>query len=389
MRPLQGPIQDRLGDDESLIMRVLHVQRVKGIGGSERHLLALLPALVERGVDVRMCVMQMGDGRRFVEAMRLEGIDVTVQTAGRDVNPATVFELFREIERFRPDVVHTHLVHADLHGLIAARARRVPAVSSVHGTPAFYTKEPYRSLGRLSGRLAARRIAISDHVARFLLDNQLARRDRLSVVHYGIDAGEPPSAETRRTARHGLGLGDHHVVFGIASRLIPGKGHDLLIEAFGRVARRDASVVLIVAGDGPERDNLEQLVDAHCPPGSVRFLGFLDSVGGFMAACDVLAFPTQPELGEGFGLAALEGMAAGRPVVATNVGSLPEVVLSGVTGLIVGPHSATALEHALAELSEDAPLRGRMGAAGSARAREVFPLDAMVTKTLAIYEELI
>ncbi len=370
-------------------MRVLHVQRVKGIGGSERHLLALLPALAASGVDVRMCVMQMGDGRRFVDALRLEGIDVTVQPAGRDVNPTMVFQLSREIEHFRPDVVHTHLVHADLHGLIAARARRVPAVSSVHGTPTFYTREPYRSIGRLSGQLATRRIAISDHVARFLLDNRLPRPDRLRVVHYGIDAGEPPSREARRTARQGLGLDDDRVVFGIASRLIPGKGHDLLIEAFGRVARRDPSVVLIVAGDGPERGTLEQLTEAHCPAGSVRFLGFLDSVGAFMAACDVLAFPTQPELGEGFGLAALEGMAAGRPVVATNVGSLPEVVVGGVTGSIIEPHSATALEHALAELAGDALLRSRMGAAGSARAREVFPLDAMVTQTLAVYEELV
>ena len=371
-------------------MRVLHIQRVKAMGGSERHLLALLPELDARGVDVRICVLQTENGGLVVEALRGAGVDVAVRTGGRDLDPALVLGLRSEIQSFRPDIVHTHLVHADLYGLIAARSCRVPAVSSVHGTPAFYATEPYRSVGRFSGRLAARRIAISEHVARFLLDNRLVPPDRLRVVHYGIDAGEPPSAATRETARGALGIDRNEVAFGIAARLIAGKGHDLLIEAFGNLARSSgASIALVIAGEGPERSVLQDIADTHCPPGSVRFLGYLESVGAFMAACDVLTFPTQPELGEGFGLAALEAMAAGRPVVATDVGSLPEVVVDGVTGMIVEPNSVTALEHALRALAYDAGLRSRMGDAGSARAREVFPLDAMVDKTLAVYEELI
>ena len=169
-------------------VRVLHIQRVKGIGGSERHLLTLLPALARRGVDVKMCVLEMDGGERFVDALRRANIDVTTRKAGFDANPALLPGLVSDIRSYRPDVVHTHLVHADVHGLLAARAARVATVSSVHGTPAFYRREPYRSAGRLAGRLANRRIAISEHVATFLRAMRLAPPDRIRVVYYGIDA---------------------------------------------------------------------------------------------------------------------------------------------------------------------------------------------------------
>ena len=148
----------------------------------------------------------------------------------------------------------------------------------------------------------------------------LAAPDRIRVVYYGIDPEpwESSAADRSRRAR-GSAL-DDDVVVGIASRLIPGKGHDMLMEAFGRARLECPQLKLLIAGDGTERARIEQLA-THCgPPGRVRILGFLPDVPAFMAACDVVAFPTQPELSEGFGLAALEAMAAGRPVVAWRPG---------------------------------------------------------------------
>src|SRR5689334_15934432 len=186
-------------------MRVLHVQRAKGIGGSERHLLTLLPALAEQGIDVRMCVLEVGDGARFVDELRTRGVDVVSRPGHGDLAPSLVLELRREIERFRPHLVHTHLVHADAWGLLAARSCRAPTVSSVHGTPAFYTKQPYRAVGRIAGRLAQRRIAISRHVADFLIANRLAPPQRVRVVCYGIDPPSPASHEDRVAARATFG----------------------------------------------------------------------------------------------------------------------------------------------------------------------------------------
>ncbi len=158
-------------------MRVLHVQRAKGVSGSERHLLSLLPALESVGVKSRMCVLSTGDGPRFVAELADAGIDVTVRAAGGDLNAKLVPELVSEIRAFRPDVVHTHLFHADVVGQVAAQVARVRGVSSVHSTDDFYRREPYRSVGRAVSRLARRRIAISEHVARFLREERLAPRN--------------------------------------------------------------------------------------------------------------------------------------------------------------------------------------------------------------------
>jgi glycosyltransferase involved in cell wall biosynthesis len=364
-------------------VRILHVQRAKGIGGSERHLLALLPALAASAVDVRMCVLTAPGGDQFVDAMRAGGVDTARLPAGPDLNPATFARLLSEIRTFRPDIVHTHLVHADVHGQLAAAAARVAGISSVHDTSAFWHKEPYRSAGRLVGRLARRRIAISEHVADFLRRTGLGRPDRIRVVHYGIDATALQHDAKSSRPDLGLMLGDFTV--GIASRLVAGKGHDVLIPAIARAAAELGTVKLLVAGDGPERGRLEMMADRYCSPGTVRFLGFVPDIGPFMHACDVLAFPTLAELSEGFGLAALEAMAAGRPVIASAVGSLPEVVDDGVTGVLVPPSSVDALGTAIVNLARDPVLRERLGANGAARARRDFPLDKMVRGTIDVY----
>jgi len=119
----------------------------------------------------------------------------------------------------------------------------------------------------------------------------------------------------------------------------------------------------------------------------VRFLDFMPDVRPLVQACDVLAFPTAPELGEGFGLAALEAMAAERPVVATAVGALPEVVAHGQTGIVVPPGDRGQLADALVRLARDPGLRARLGAAGRERARTEFSIDRMIGRTLAVYEE--
>jgi glycosyltransferase involved in cell wall biosynthesis len=240
----------------------------------------------------------------------------------------------------------------------------------------------------MAGRFARRTIAISQHVARYATAVGIAVRDRVRVVPYGIEAsqwGMTPAERADARSRYGVEPGD--VAVGIAARLIPHKGHAFLFQAAERLAAAVPNLKVLVAGDGPLRDVLRAEASRRAER-TVRFLGFVDDMRAFMNACDVLAFLTMPELNEGFGLAALEGMAAGCPVVVTRVGPLPEVVADGEAGVVVDPRSVDDLAHVLGRLAADAPLRERLGEGGRRRARERFSLDAMVDGTLRVYAEV-
>jgi glycosyltransferase involved in cell wall biosynthesis len=368
-------------------MRVLHVQKVKGLGGSERHLASLLPGLQEAGVEIRMWAATSDDGHRFVDALSGRGVDVVHVGAGPHLNPELARSLRTEIRRFRPTLVHTHLLHGDVYGQPVARACGVPGISSFHSVHGFFTREPIRTAERLVGRLAHRTIAISQYVQDFLLRSRLRSPESVRLVPYGLDPNEwqiTPAARAR--ARETLGLHSDSVAVGVASRLIPGKGHNILLAAFANARADVPALRLLIAGDGPLRADIE--VESRRLGSEVaRVLGFVSDMRNFMASCDIVVFPTLPALGEGFGLAALEAMAAERPVVATRVASLPEIVVNEETGILVPPGNAGTLSAALVRLATNEDLRDRMGRSGSLRADTAFGLDRMVAATLSVYRE--
>jgi glycosyltransferase involved in cell wall biosynthesis len=368
-------------------VRVLHVQKASGIGGSERHLLMLLPALAEAGMEVKMCVILAGDGDVFVRELEARGVDTSTVPAGPNFNPRLVTSLRREIRGWEPDVVHTHLVHADLHGQLAARLARRPCLSTVHGR-IFASAWPHRAAVSGLAALTPLTIAISHHLRHDLEESGQRRPGSVRVVHYGIDATGWRATEVERAAlRREYGLAPEDTAVAICSRLIPGKGHQVLLEATSRALERAPTLRVLIAGDGPLRGGLERCA-GELPDGTVRFLGFVDEIPRLMKACDVLVFPTSPELDEGFGLAALEAMAAERPVVATRVGALPEVVEDGRTGILVDPRDAAALADALVQLATQPALRTELGRRGAERAAAEFGIARMVRRTLDVYREV-
>ena len=371
-----------------LLMKIMHIQKVAGIGGSERHLLKLLPGLIERDIKIRMCVLSADKAEEFTTAMREDGVDVVTIPAGPHANPIMVARLIREINEFAPDLIHTHLIHADLYGQFAAWIRGRPGVSSVHGPKSFYRSQPIRSLAKWGGHTARRTIAISEHVAVFLKNLSLVPPSRLRVIPYGIDVDEwSVDSGQRSKTRSEMGFMSEDVVIGAFSRLVSGKGHETLIQAFSDAAHGVPRLHLLISGEGPLRGSLEELASS-LRIGNVRFTGFIKDVPRVMGACDVVAFPTLPELGEGFGLAALEAMAIGLPVVGSTVGSLPEVISDQETGLLTRPGDVVELANALLRIGEDQSLRRRLGQAGRERARTMFSFERMASSTVALYEEV-
>jgi glycosyltransferase involved in cell wall biosynthesis len=369
-------------------MRVVHVSKVKGIAGSEGHLLRLLPALRQRGVDARMVVLvdwARGDGG-FADAMRDRGIDTDVVRILRHVDPLVAMTLARRLLALAPDIVHTHLVHADLYGLWAARLAGVRhSVSSSHNIDAFRRTAAFKRLMRHVALRPDRVVAISDAVAAFVKDAAGARPARVVTINYGLEP-DGPAPLAREEARRRLGLCGDGPIVGVTARLVAQKGVDLLLDAFGAVAAAVPDTRLCVVGDGPLRDALERQAGRLGLAGRVRFTGWLAHAGALMPACDLMVVPSRFE---GFGLVALEAMAARRPIVAARVDALAEIVADGTTGRLVPAGDAPALAAAVIELLRD-PARARsMGEAGYARLVERFSVGRMADQTLAVYAGLV
>jgi glycosyltransferase involved in cell wall biosynthesis len=347
-------------------MRVVHVHRMRGIGGSERHLLTLLPALGALGVQPAFVGLDdpAWDAEPFYAALTVPSVRLP---APRDLDPGLARKLHRTLRGLAADIVHTHLVHADVYGALAAGpAARL--VSTKHNDDRF-RMGPYRFAERAVTRRAARVIAITEALRRFNVERVGLPADKVTTIHYGLD--EPPAA----WREDGLELPDGPLVVAVA-RLVPQKGVDVALRA---MVGLDAT--LVVLGEGPERGRLEGLAREL----GVRLLlpGRVGDVAAVLRRAEVVVHPVR---WEGFGLAVLEAMLCERAVVASRVSSIPEIVADGETGLLVPPDDPAALHDALARLLGDESLRARMGAAGLARARTDFSVERMARRTLAVYD---
>jgi glycosyltransferase involved in cell wall biosynthesis len=255
-------------------------------------------------------------------------------------------------------------VHADVYGAFAGRT----IVSTKHNDDPFRAGA-FRFVERTLARRTSKIIAITHALARFQIERVGLPAEKVEVVHYGLD--EPPpgwGTNPPDDARPG-----ERILLAVC-RLEPQKGVDIAIRALTQIP----NARLVVLGEGPERATLERLAAELGV--AVSLPGRVPDVAAWLRRADVLVHPVR---WEGFGLALLEAMLASRPVVATAVSSIPEIVLDGETGLLVPPDDPDALAAAVNRVLEDP---GALGERGYARARSEFSVDRMVARTLAVYE---
>jgi len=352
---------------------ILHVAKVAGISGSENHLLLLLPALRARGHDVRLVMLHEDEPGAAEFASRLRAADVPVDELRlrSAANPVALAELTRLVRRHAPEIVHTHLVHADFLGMTAARLARVRVrASTKHGFNAFRDGRGFAAADRTVSRLAHLHIAISAGLARYLAEREGLDEARFEIVHYGIVPGPTPAP---------LPDGPRLAVVG---RLIPIKGHATLLEAVAAARERVPELTLEIAGEGVLEPELRATTTRLGLDDAVSFLG---RVAPATPVLERAAIVVVPSLGEGFGMVALEAMERGRPVIASAIGGLPEIVADGRTGLLVPPDDPAALADAIVELATDRARAAALGAAGRARALEEFSQERCTDRIEELY----
>jgi glycosyltransferase involved in cell wall biosynthesis len=299
----------------------------------------------------------------------------------------------------RPDLIHTHTPVAAFLGQIAAYVARVPArVTTVHGL--YYLRERtavlrflYKTLEIVACRLATKVISVSNQDTRYLLENKaLPPASRIETLHVGVNL-EQFSAEhidapaARREVREEFNIPQGALVFGIVGRMVREKGFHEMFEAFGKLSKRYPDIYLLVVGPVDPKSSDAVLPEEAARYGCAdrcRFAGMRLDVPRFLAAMDVFCLPTYRE---GYPVSVMEASAMGLPCIVTDIRGCREAVIYGVTGLIIPPRHAAALEQAMEHLLVSAERRQTMGKAALQRAREHFDRRKVVERTLEIYRE--
>jgi glycosyltransferase involved in cell wall biosynthesis len=364
-------------------MRIFILSTSMGMGGADQQILTLAQAMKARGHEVRIVALAP------LGAMGLEAQRAGIPTESLDLHRnlglvPRFFRLVRMIRAWRPDVLHSHMVHANLMARAARALAPVPAlVSTIHSI----------SDGG-AVRMAAYRLT-SGLVDRFTIISRLAAQryvaigavpeTRLQVVPNTVDTSRfRRLPEARATIRKDWGVGDEFVWLAVG-RFEPAKDYPNMIAAFAHLAASRPQSQLVLVGKGSLKEEVQSLVRQRDLEGRVRLLGVRRDVPELLSGADGYVLSSA---WEGMPVVLLEASAVELPVVATKVGGVPEVVEDGTTGLLVPPANPAALAEAMVRIESLAPeARAEMGRRGRALVEEQYGTDRVMQMWERLYSE--
>ncbi len=363
-------------------IRVVQVLATGSNGGAQEHLYSLLTRMDHDRYDVSVASLSPGSA---VRKLQRAGISVLVIDEVDDA--IAVGALAAHLGEVRADVVHAHMFRAETVATRAVLAlaeighRRPYLVSTVHSSRVRHQsdKDVIRDLTPHMDQL----IAVSGAIERKIRDEG---RDTAPVrlIYNGVDLDRYDHQEACCTLPDEYGMEPGSQIVGVVARLEPEKGHPTLLDAWPKILRAVPDTYLLIVGEGSRRDALEAQARGLRIAHRVVFTGRRDDVPAVTAALDVAVLPSYREAQ---GLTILEAMALSRPVVASNVGGIPEMIEDGRTGLLVPPHDADALADAIIRLLRNHPLADTLGRAGHDMVHDRFCIELMVSATQSIYDE--
>jgi glycosyltransferase involved in cell wall biosynthesis len=348
------------------------------IGGGQQHVLALAERLAGRGVEVAVACET---GGYLVDELHRRSIAHHALQLPERPSLRALADTVRVIRGSRARLIHTHGGTAGFYGRLAAR--RVGGVRSVHTYHGIHylhernlrRRYLHRAIDRFLLRWTDEVICVAKSDRDLALMERLASPQHVCVVYNGIDVSRfAPGVRVNRD--------DGRFIVGTVGRLHEQKGHVYLLEAAEQIRQSHPQVRFRIIGDGPLRERLQADVRARRLDDIVDFLGARSDVPAQMQEFDLFVLPS---LWEGLPYVLLEAMAAGLPIVATEVDGVREVITGGEEGLLVPPRNAQALAAAVLELAANGARRAQMGARGSRAVRERFSLEGMIEQTASVY----
>lgn len=363
-------------------VRVVEILATGTNGGAQEHVFGLMSRLDATHYEASVVSLSAGSAVRKLERL---GFDVTVIDEPDDA--AAVRALTAHLTLVRPDVIHTHMYRADIVGTRAAIAlgeagrRRPYVVSTVHSSRirSHEDRELLRNLTPEMDQL----IAVSRSIERKIADEHRTAAP-VRLIYNGVDLQRYDHTDPCCTLRDEYGMEPGASIVGVVARLEPEKGQQTLIEAWPHVLRKVPAAYLLIVGEGSRRDFLEQSAAAHKVAHRVVFTGRRDDIPAVTAALDVAVLPSWREAQ---GLSILEAMALSRPVVASDVGGIPEMIEDGVTGLLVEHDNPVALAAGIVRLLTDHAYADMLARAGHDLVHDRFCIELMVKAVEEIYDE--
>ncbi len=370
-------------------IRVALVASTLGIGGAERVTADVIRRLPRDRFETRLFFLRdAGDaGRRLFE----EGF-AGIERIRNGATAASLYRMVRLFRSYRPDVVYC-LDHHDAMTLgrlagIASGARGMVVAS--HATGLVGRRTVFGVGDRVLMDFTARVVAVSETHARYLRTREGLSVTTVAVIENGIDVDRwpPVTAASRAEARTALDLAESDRVVAMIAAMRPEKAHEALLYATGALREAGLPVTVLLAGDGERRAALERLAGSLGVARDVRFLGVRDDVARLLHASDVVVLPSRNVV-ETLPLAVIEAMAVGVPVVASAVGSIPELVGDGETGLLMPPGDGVALAERLEYIFNNPARAAEMASRAQNRVRDRYRIEATAQRYGDLFEELV
>ena len=364
-------------------LRILHTNNLLQWGGQSRRILLLCREQQRLGHQVLLAAPAASVLARRAAEAGIAVCDVTFpdglapRRMGREI--ARLAELCRA-ERF--DVIDAHCTRDIWMSALAARRARVPArvIRSRHN---LFPVKPHLFNRYMHRTMVSWLIANCQAIAEIFVRGGLVPRERISVIPSAVDLRECDAPRDPGGVRRQLGIADDALVVAVAARISVEKGHRDLLEAAPLVRREHPRAVFLLLGAGPLEEEIREEAQRRGVADAVVFAGFREDVCNALGASDLVALPSHAE---GTPAALLEAQALRRPVVATRVGGIPDIVREGETALLVEARDPSALAAAISVLLADPARRRAMGEAGRALVEAEFTVERMAAKTLAAYQ---
>ncbi len=367
---------------------ILHLRTVTGRGGGPEKTLLNSPRFIGDSYQLQLAYIRPYNDPLYdlpQRAMRAGVSLIDVPERG-PVDPRTITRLAREIRACRPAILHAHDYKTNLLAVVLGRWFAIPAMTTAHGNVTLGGRlNLYYQVDRWSLPRMSHVVVVCDE----MLDTLLAwgvPSDNISVIENGIDGEQFARRLTPEQARREQGFDPPRMLIGAAGRLQAEKGFDRLIHAVDRSIDRGAQVDLVIAGEGPERAQLEALIARLGRQNHIRLLGHRSDIGDLFQAFDLFVLSS---LREGLPNVLLEAMATETPVIATRIAGVPRVVIDEHNGLLVDADNVEQLSAAITRLAADAALRRRLAAAGRRTIEERYSFASRMQKMRAVYDRVL